>query len=154
MQTVPDRLIRRILVAVEFADPEPDVNYAIRLAAQLRAELILFSVIDRPAMVGLIGTHKAAQTSRGETLNAALVADAKRILQRIVDDAAARGVAARGHATVSEEVSEQILREAMVQQVDLIVLQPGRRGFLDKMLGSTVEDILDAAPCPVLVGRR
>ncbi|MHC5064210.1 MAG: hypothetical protein ACYTG5_09570, partial [Planctomycetota bacterium] len=56
-------LIRRILAFVEFADHgEPDMFYAIRLAEQLEAELILFGVIDTPAMVSMIGKHKA----RGE----------------------------------------------------------------------------------------
>jgi nucleotide-binding universal stress UspA family protein len=148
-----DRLIRRMLAFVEFADVgDPDMVYAVRMAQQLRAELILFAVIDTPAMVALIGRHKAMASKKGETLTAALVEDAKAILQRLVDEAAERGVAARGHAIVSEEVPEQILKEAIVQHVDLILIRPsGRHGFLHRMLRSTVEEVLSAAPCPVVV---
>jgi len=152
-------LIRRILAFVEFADQgEPDMYYAIRLAAQLDAELILFGVIDTPAMVSMIGKHKTSKHKTGggagPTLTDSLVEEAKRVLQSLVDTAAERGVHARGHATVSEEVPELILREAMVQQVDLIVLRShGRSGVLKALLGSTVEEILKAAPCPVLVAR-
>ncbi|MGA1525840.1 MAG: universal stress protein [Planctomycetota bacterium] len=161
-----ERLVRRMLAFVELGERgSPDVSYAIRLAGQLGAELILFSVIDTPAMMALIGTHRAGRGalsgagasvgSADGTLTAALVADAKRILQAIVDEAADQGVAARGHATVSEEVPEQILKEAIVQQVDLIVIRPSRKrqGFLHLLMGSTVEEVLEAAPCPVLVAQ-
>lgn len=153
--TLPSEpLIRRILAFVEFAEQrEPDMSYAIAMAKQLGAELILFGVIDTPAMVSMIGKHRAAEGSR-PTLTDSLVEDAKRVLQGIVDAAAKRGVPARGHATVSEEVPELILREATVQKVDLILLRShGRSTVLKALLGSTVEDILKAAPCPVLVAR-
>ena len=55
-----ERLVRRMLAFVELGERgDPDVSYAIRLADQLGAELILFSVIDTPAMIALIGTHRA-----------------------------------------------------------------------------------------------
>ncbi len=151
---MPEPLIRRILAFVEFADRvEPDMFYAIRMAEQLDAELILFGVIDTPAMVSMIGKHKTGGQA-GPTLTDTLVEEAKRVLQQLVDTAAERGVRARGHATVSEEVPELILREAMVQQVDLIILRShARSGVLRALLGSTVEEILKAAPCPVLVAK-
>ncbi len=148
-----DRVVTRILAPVELASNEPvDMSYAVKLAAQLRAELLLFAVIDTPAMVALIGQHRASRSSRSDSFHVSLVDDAKRILRRIVDEATALGVKALGHATVSEEVEEQILKEALVQKVDLIVVRSsGRTGFMKKMLGSTAGDILNAAPCPVLV---
>ena len=150
----PEPLIRRILAFVEFAErKEPDMSYAIRMAEQLGAELILFGVIDTPAMVSMIGKHRT-EGDKGSTLTDALVEDAKRVLQGIVDEAATRGVPARGHATVSEEVPELILRGATVQKVDLILLRShGRSAVFKALLGSTVEAILKAAPCPVLVAR-
>lgn len=149
---MPDRVVTRILAPVELASHEPpDMSYAVKLAAQLRAELVLFAVIDTPAMVALIGQHRA-RASRTDSFHVSLVDDAKGILLRIVNDAAARGVKAIGHATVSEEVEAQILKEALVQKVDLIVVRSsGRTGFMKTLLGSTAGDILTAAPCPVLV---
>ena len=149
-----DRLIRRILVPVELSEPEdPDMGYAIRLAAQLGAELILFACIDTPAMVRMIGRHKALG-QRTASFDASLVEDAKAILSKIVDEAAERRVAALGHATVGEDVEEQILKEALVQKVDLILVRSrGRHGLMKALLGSTAGEILKAAPCPVLVAR-
>ena len=64
------------------------------------------------------------------------------------------GVRALGHATLSEEVEEQILKEAVLQRVDLILVRShGKSGFMKALLGSTAGEILKAAPCPVLVAR-
>ena len=156
----PEPLIRRILAFVEFAERrEPDMSYAILMAEQLGAELILFGVIDTPAMVSMIGRHGMASREqpgpdRRENFDESLVQDAKAVLSKIVDEAATRGVRALGHATVGEDVEEQILKEALVQKVDLILVRSKGRGTLMKaLLGSTAGEILKAAPCPVLVAR-
>ena len=147
-----DRVIRRILAPVELADAEPpDMGYAIQLAAQLGAELILFAVIDTPAMVSMIGHHHGVRAG-GKDFQAGVVEDAKNILLEHVDAAAKAGVHALGHATVGESVVELILKEALVQKVDLILVRsPRRHGFMKHLLGSTAGEILNSAPCPVLV---
>lgn len=149
-----DRLIRRVLAPVELAEPDvPDMGYALRLCAQLGAELILIAVIDTPTTVRLIGRHRARQLG-GSSFNAALVDDAKALLKKVIDAAAKLGVQAWGHATVSEEVEAQILKEALLQKVDLIVVRSqGRTGLMKSLLGTTAGEILKAAPCPVLVAR-
>ena len=152
---MPDRVVRRILAPVELSDSgEPDMTYAVRLAAQLRAELLLLAVIDTPATVNLIGKHRATAEAEGENFTSTLIADAKAIVQSVVDEAAQQGVKALGHVTVNEEVEEQILKEALVKKVDLILVRSKGRGTLMKaLLGSTAGEILKAAPCPVLVAR-
>ena len=146
-----DQIVNRILAFVELADEEPNTSYAIGLGRQLDAEVILLAVIDTPAMVRLIGSRSERPTG---PLTDAVIQDAQLMLQKLVDLAAADGVRARGHAIVSEEVPEQILKEAMLQHADLIVVHShGRSGFLKALFGSTVEDVLAAAPCPVLVAR-
>jgi nucleotide-binding universal stress UspA family protein len=152
---MPDRVVRRILVPIELADPDAtDLDYAFRLARQLQAEVVLLTVIDTPAIVALIGHHRA-RLMQTESFRLGLVDDAKAILQRLVDEAARRGVQALGHATVSEEVEAQILKEALVQKVDLILVRSaGHHGLMKALLGTTAGDILKAAPCPVLIARR
>ena len=152
---MPDRLVRRILAPVELSETEgPDLTYAIRLAAQLHAELMLLAVIDTPATVNLIGRHRATAGAVGEDFTSSLIADAKGIVQSLVDRASQEGVKALGHVIMNEEVEEQILKEALVQRVDLILVRSKGRGTLMKaLLGSTAGEILKAAPCPVLVAR-
>ena len=148
------RVIHRILAPVVLSEPDvPDMDYAIGVAGQLDAELIFFACIDTPSIVGIIGRHKAAGDT-SESFEASLVQDAEVILSKIVDEAAKRGVRALGHATVHEDVEEQILKEALVQKVDLILVRSqGRHGLMKALLGSTAGEILKAAPCPVLVAR-
>jgi nucleotide-binding universal stress UspA family protein len=104
-------------------------------------------------MVSMIGRHRAAG-EREESFDASLVEEAKRILSKFVDEANRRGVSALGHALVDEDVEEQILKEALVQKVDLILVRSkARHGLMKALLGSTAGEILKAAPCPVLVAR-
>jgi nucleotide-binding universal stress UspA family protein len=147
-------VVRRILAPGELAESsDPDLGYAIRLAAQLRAELVFLAVIDTPTTVGLIGRHRA-MAGGGRDFEQNLMQEVKGILQHNVDLAAQNGVRALGHATMSEEVEEQILKEAVLQRVDLILVRShGKSGFMKALLGSTAGEILKAAPCPVLVAR-
>jgi nucleotide-binding universal stress UspA family protein len=115
-----ERVIRRILAPVALSEPEiPDMGYAISVAAQLGAELVLFACLDTPSMVALVGRHRAAG-ERDKSFDDSLVEEAKNILAKFVDAANSRGVDALGHATVNEHVEEQILKEALVQKVDLM----------------------------------
>ena len=146
-------VVKRILAPVDLAEArEPELGYAIGLAAQLRAELLLLAVIDTPATLNLIGHHGA--TGGGKSFEQELQSEVQTTLQRIVDLAAEAGVQALGHLTFSEDVEKQILKEALVERVDLIVVRSqGRHGFMKALLGSTAGEILKAAPCPVLVAR-
>lgn len=154
-KVMPDRVVKRILVPVEMTDRPPlEADYAINLAAQLGAELLLLTVIDTATMVHLIGSHRMVGGGR-EDFQGGVVDDAKACLQRIVDQATRQGVRALGHATISEEIVEQILKEALVQRVDMILVRSsGKTGLMKALLGTTAGDILKAAPCPVLVARQ
>ncbi len=147
-------VVRRILAPVELAETrEPELSYAIGLAAQLRAELLLLAVVDTPATVNLIGRHRTMAGGGGD-FESTLQAEVQAMLQVMVDRAAESGVRALGHLTFSEDVEEQILKEALVQRVDLILVRShGRSGFMKALLGSTAGELLKAAPCPVLVAR-
>ena len=146
-------VVQRILAPVDLAESrEPDLSYAIGLAAQLGAELQLLAVIDTPATLNLIGHH--GSTGRGGGFEQELQQEVEAKLQRVVDQAAQAGVRALGHLTFSENLEEQILKEALVERVDLILVRSlGRSGIMKALLGSTAGEILKAAPCPVLVAR-
>ena len=148
------KVISKILVPVELVEETPpEVNYAVRVAEQLDAELILVAVIDTAAAASMIRRVKMKH-DRSEGFNDILVSEAKAVLQGFVDQASEVGVKAWGHATVSEEVEAQILKEAIMQKVDLILVRShGRSGLSRALLGSTAGEILKAAPCPVLVAR-
>ncbi len=151
------KVIRRILAPVELVEAkESDFTYAVQLAAQLGAELLLLAVVDTPTTVGLVSRHAhvRAMEASGQDFEHNLMQEVKGMVQAVVDMAARAGVRALGHVTMSEEVEEQILKEALVQRVDLILVRSrGGTGLMKAMLGSTAGEILKAAPCPVLVAR-
>ena len=149
-----EKVIAKILVPVELVeDALPDVTYSMRVAQQLDAEMIMIAVIDTAAAASMIRRIKMKH-DRSEGFNEILVSEAKATLQEFVDTAEKMGVKAWGHATVSEEVEAQILKEAIMQKVDLILVRShGRSGLSRALLGSTAGEILKAAPCPVLVAR-
>jgi len=146
-------VVRRILAPVDLAESrEPELGYAIGLAAQMQAELLLLAVIDTPATINLIGHHGAR--GGGRSFEAELQEEVQSKLQQMVDKAAEAGVNALGHLTFSEDVEEQILKEALVERVDMILVRSqGQTGIMKALLGSTAGEILKAAPCPVLVAR-
>ena len=49
------------------------------------------------------------------------------------------------------DIGNAIVREAIVQQIDLIVMRSRRRPRAAALLGSTAETVCSNAPCPVLV---
>jgi nucleotide-binding universal stress UspA family protein len=50
-----------------------------------------------------------------------------------------------------DHIGNTIVREAVVQKVDLIVMRSRRRPRAAVLLGSTAETVCQSAPCPVLV---
>jgi len=50
-----------------------------------------------------------------------------------------------------DHVDEQIMTQAQVERVDLIVMRSRRRPHRAALLGSTAESVSRSAPCPVLV---
>src|SRR5687768_18234681 len=60
---------------------------------------------------------------------------------------------ARWRAVVApaEDVGEEIMRQAQLEKVDLIVMRSRRRPHRAALLGSTAESVSRTAPCPVLV---
>lgn len=60
---------------------------------------------------------------------------------------------ARWRAVVApaEDVGEEIMHQAQVEKVDLIVMRSRRRPHRAALLGSTAELVSRSAPCPVLV---
>lgn len=53
--------------------------------------------------------------------------------------------------TRADDVGEEIMNQAQVEKVDLIVMRSRRRPHRAALLGSTAESVCRNAPCPVLV---
>ena len=138
-----DTVINRILVHTDFSDTaDAALEYARKLGTHIGASLHLLHVVDEPPLTeGLIA-------EAGEA--------AARALQEQTTAAARNGLDHRAAGTASAEYTfgdtvENIVGYASRLGADLIVMGThGRSGVAHLLLGSVAENVIRAAPCPVV----
>jgi universal stress protein A len=142
------QVLRRILVPTDFtARSDSALDYAIALAKQLGAELLILHACEVPP-IGYIdpGAFVAIASNITESAKAALNS-------RVVKYTGS-GVAVRGVLKESTP-SGAILACIAEYKADLVVMAThGRRGLPRAVLGSVTEEIVRTAPCPVLSVRE
>ena len=145
----------RVLCAVDFsADSLSGLAYALSIAEEADAHLTLLNVIEKPPELehsplepdfDIERYHADAQAKQLTKLNALVPATASNYCT--VRTAVLEGSASR-----------EVLRQALVQEADLIVMGVHGRNALDlAVFGSNSKDVIVKAHCPVLVvpaGRR
>lgn len=135
-----------ILVPMDFSKAsDRALDYALSIADGLGASVVVLHVVERLYAEGFLDTP-AKSTLRTEAHD-----EAKKGLDAIVESksncfAPIKRVVCRGMP------QHEILRIAESMDVDLIVLGRRPRNFLGRWLcGSVSDEIIDTAPCPVLV---
>ena len=125
--------IKRILCPTDLSSYAGNaVRYALALSRAHNAELILLhctNETDADEELGLL------ESSLLEHLNPSDLI----------------GVGWRAVVAPADHVDEEIMRQAQVERVDLIVMRSRRRPHRAALLGSTAESVCRSAPCPVLV---
>jgi len=142
-----------ILVAVDGSDTSNRaVEEAVRLAAEMQAELRIVHVVDDTALY-----WDAGYADLGE-IRESYRKSGEAILDRAA--AAAREAGLKADMKLLEingagrRVSEMIAQEATAWPADLIVVGThGRRGFSHLLLGSVAEGVVRIATKPVLLVR-
>lgn len=132
------------MVPSDFSDSSlPAIRYAVELAKPFEAEVVGCHVIE-PATAILPGMKEESMdvvASRAREHMEQLLADADADEFRVLIE---HGNACRN-----------IVRLARNEDVDLIVITThGRSGLSHVLMGSTAENIVRLAPCPVLVTRE
>ena len=141
--------LTRILIPVDFSEcSKKALQYAIPLARQHQAVLILLSVIEptygggEMTALDYVQIETALKTSAETEL-------AKLVAQEIPADIVTQTVIRSGSP------SREITESAKVLDVDLIVISThGRTGLSHVFLGSVTEHVVQRAPCPVFVVRE
>ncbi len=130
-------------VAALFPDA-PTLVVAVWEPSRTWDALALASITPAPIDVRLV-----------EEADAALYEDAQRLAQRGAAQAAEAGLAAEGLAVADElSVAETLVRLARERGARaLAVGSHGHRGIREVLLGSTTQDVVRHAECPVLVVR-
>jgi len=143
-------LPKTILCAVDFSDASlRALEYAMSVAQESDAELVLMHVVDWAAETWAAGTHGVMLTAYTESRTA----EAERLLREAVPEPAREWC--KPEILIAEgKPWREILRVARERSADLVVLGVLGRGAVDLTLfGSTTHHIVREAPCPVLTVR-
>ena len=145
----------RVLCAVDFSAASlSGLAYALSIAEEADAQLTLVNVIEKPPEL----EHSPLEPDF-DILRYHADAEAKLLtkLRALIPDTAGDYCTVRT-AVLEGSASREVLRLALVQDVDLIVIGVHGRNALDlAMFGSNSKDVVVKAQCPVLVvpaGRR
>jgi len=139
---------RRILVPLDFSLPSLQaLSVAVPLAKQSGARLLLLNVVEpNPYPTGMEGTVLVMpEATLARNAKQQLARVARRFIPRSVQ---VTSLVARGRA------AEVIVETAKAKGVDLIVVSPhGHTGLGRLLMGSTAEQVVRTAQCPVFVSR-
>lgn len=142
-------IFKRIICAIDFSTSSLlGLNWALDLAQEADAQLTLLHSIEFPLALREVVFSTEVDIDR---LHAAAEAEHLRRLRALVP------ARARQYCTVTTRVNEgkparEIARVAADERADLIVMGVQGRGAVDLMVfGSNTNEVIRAAPCPVLV---
>jgi len=140
--------LKRIAVPVDFSDASTNaVKYARRIGQLTRADLILINVVEPDAF---LPPEALAPVCIEE-----LKANPGESLRGLVSAAREAGIAGATSIIRSGLAAHEIVEAAKESDVDLIVIAThGYTGWKHFCIGSTAEQVVRAAPCPVLVVRE
>jgi nucleotide-binding universal stress UspA family protein len=150
---VPSSLFRRVLCAIDFSDSSMRaLEYAVSLAQEAGGQLTLMHVVELlPEDVGLESSW-ATQRTVADYVAAARTSGQARLEAAVPD--AARQYCEVETVLGSGKPYREILREAAARQSDLLVLGVhGRNPFDLLVFGSTAQQVVRRADCPVLTVR-
>lgn len=143
--------IRRILHPTDFSPASrPAFKKALELAKAYRAQLLVAHVLSPlPVMPdAYMPPNLWDELERGQRVTG------QRQLNRLVANAKAAGVRARGRLLDFGVTHEQIVRFSNARRVDMIVMGThGRSGLTKAILGSVASRVLASARCPVMTVR-
>ena len=142
--------IQKILVPTDFSESAHHaLRYALTLASELQAELLLVHVVETLAVGYASDLFPVPMAEVFQELSGY----AKGEIAKLASEASAKGVRVR-EIVLQGKPSAEIVRAARDEEVDMIVLGTHGKGVLDKALfGSTTERVVRRAPCPVLTCR-
>ena len=141
----------RILCAIDFSESSLSaLAHALDMAEEADARLTLLHVVEFPSVMSQEPTALDVDLAH---LREIAVAEARRRLHELIPDAA------RTYCTVETAVAQgsphrEILRQAIEQGSDVIVMGVHGRGAVDVLLfGSTTHHVIRASACPILIVR-
>jgi universal stress protein A len=145
----PSLPIKKILVPIDFSKHSlKAARYAARFAEQFGARIYLLYVLEKPTYIrGEKGVARAIPQNE-------LTKRAESRLYSLANDEIVELVPVHAQVRVGKPF-DQIVKHAKSKQTDLIIIAThGYTGLKHVQLGSTAEQVVRHAPCPVLVVRK
>ncbi|MEO8043351.1 MAG: universal stress protein [Spartobacteria bacterium] len=142
--------LSRILIPVDFSPPsQKALKYGLRLARLFNAELILLHVSEKMAVAGPRDIPPRLDYSDDHAIVA------QKNLQALIASSKAAGSPKIQSTIRTGLAAHEIVEAAKELDVDLIVIAThGRTGWKRFCIGSTTEQVVRTAPCPVFVVRE
>lgn len=138
---------KKIMVGCDFSpDADLGVAYGVRLAQAFGAELHLVHIIEPHSVKDMLKPWRGPSNGDAPDLHNRL----REEMLRLIPASVLPGD--QPHIVLQPGLShEELVKYAMAQNIDLIVLGVHGRGFVEKLLvGSTTDRVIRLAPCPVL----
>jgi len=139
--------IKKVVVPVDFSsNMNKVVDYGMSVADKLGAEVLFLHVINDFQGYDMMLVHPSFI---GMTKD--LEQKAEERMANLVEDYKQRGNGVRGHVVVGD-AADEIIDYAKLEQADMIIIGThGVKGLEKILIGSTADQVVKKAPCPVLV---
>jgi len=139
--------IKKVVVPVDFSsNTDKVIDYALSVADKLEAEVLFFHVVNNFQGYDMMLVHPSFVG-----LTKDLEQQAEERMQNLVTDHKERQNGVKGDVILGD-AAEEIINYANVEKADMIII--GTHGYkgLDKILiGSTADQVIKKAQCPVLL---
>lgn len=140
--------MKTILVPVDLSPASvPLCAMACDLARRTGAGLLLLHLVQPPA--ALVSDLYALQASQLESMVATAEQEARARLDRLARHCEKRGVAVQTQLCVGDPATEILARARSASFV--VMGSHGHGAMYDLLVGSTTHDVLNKAPCPVVI---
>jgi nucleotide-binding universal stress UspA family protein len=143
--------LKRVLVPTDFSDSARHAfTYGLSFAKEYGAELVLLHVVENVTVGYASDLFPVPMAEVFQEISGYARAE----LAKLGQEARDRGVPGVSEQVIQGKPSNEIIRFASENHVDMIVLGTHGKGMLDQALfGSTTERVVRRAPCPVLTVR-
>lgn len=139
--------INKVVVPVDFSsNMNKVVDYAVSIADKLGSKVLFFHVINNFQGYDMMLVHPSFIG-----MNKDLEQQAEERMAALVQDHESRGKGVTGNVVVGD-AGEEIIKYAELEQADMIIIGThGTKGLERVLMGSTADQVVKKAPCPVLI---
>ncbi len=140
-------VINKVVIPVDFSSSmDKVIDYGMSIADQLSAKVLFFHVINDFQGYDMMLVHPSFI---GMTKD--LEQQAEERMDGLVKDYADREHGVSGQVVVGT-ASDEIINFARLEEADMVIIGThGTKGLERVLMGSTAEQVVKKAPCPVLI---